>query len=146
MERSKFNVSKSKESRTFDGITFDSAVEMRYYRDFVIPNFNDGVISYYELQKKYILQPKFFHGGKSILPITYVADFYIEFANGEIEVIDIKGCPDSVAKLKRKLFWFQYPDINFRWVYYSKIDGGWCDYEYVQEKRKERKRLKQSKN
>lgn len=52
------------------------------------------------------LQPKYTHNGKTVLPIIYVADFYMEYADGHIEVVDTKGCPDSVAKLKRKLFWY----------------------------------------
>lgn len=58
-----------------DGIIFDSELEMRYYRDVIKPKYLSGEISYYELQKKYILQEKFEHNGKSVLPITYVADF-----------------------------------------------------------------------
>lgn len=148
MDRSKFNVDKDKEQRTYDGIVFDSKLEMRFYRDVVLPQKRSGKIKQFELQKKYILQPEFRHDGKAVQPITYVADFYLEFADGHIEVIDTKGCPDSVAKLKRKMFWYIFPDIIYRWICYSKIDGnednqGWCDYEYVQHQRKLRKKNKQ---
>ena len=150
MERTKFNVGRDIDKRTYNGITFDSQMEMRYYRDVVLPLARSGDIAHYELQKKYILQPKFYHGSKLVQPIIYIADFYIEYSNGNIEVIDTKGCPDSVAKIKRKMFWFLYPDITYRWICYSKIDGtdenmGWCDYEYVKEQRKKRKKEKQSK-
>lgn len=146
-DRSKFNVGKDIEKRSYNGIVFDSQMEMRYYRDVVLPQVRSGNIKYYELQKQYILQPKFNHDGKTVQPITYVADFFIEYANGEIEVIDTKGCPDSVAKIKRKMFWFLYPDITYKWICYSKIDGnaensGWCEFEYVQEQRKKRKKEK----
>ena len=57
-------------------------------------------------------------------------------------IIDIKGQPDSVAKLKRKLMFFKYPDIDYRWITYSKIDGGWIDYETVKKARSERKKTK----
>ena len=48
------------------------------------------------------------------------------------------------------MFWYLYPDITYKWICYSKIDGteengGWCDYEYVQEQRKKRKKEKQLK-
>ena len=33
MERSKFNVDKDKEKRTYNNIVFDSQLEMKYYRD-----------------------------------------------------------------------------------------------------------------
>lgn len=55
--RSKFNVSANKSDRTFDGIVFDSAMEMRYYSDVVCPAMECGSIKNFELQKKYILQP-----------------------------------------------------------------------------------------
>lgn len=147
IERTKFNVSKNVEKRTYDGIIFDSQMEMRFYRDVVLPQVRSGNIIKYELQKKYILQPKFHNGKKTIQPIVYVADFYIEYSDGRTEVIDTKGCPDSVAKIKRKMFWYVYPNLTYRWICYSKIDGneencGWCDYEYVQEQRIKRKKAK----
>lgn len=99
-----------------------------------------GEIIYYELQKKYILQDGFEHDGKRVLPITYIADFYIEYSDGRIEVIDIKGCPDTTAKIKRKLFWYKYPDINYQWITYVKKFGGWGCYDEFNRLRREAKR------
>ena len=98
-------------------------MEMRFYRDVVLPQVRSGRIKYFELQKKYVLQPKFHNGEKIVQPIIYVADFYIEYSDGTIEVIDTKGFPDSVARIKRKMFWYQYPDITYKWICYTKIDG-----------------------
>lgn len=140
MERSKYNVSPDIEKRSHDGIVFDSAVEMRFYRDVVLPGMGSGTITFCERQKPYVLQPKFTHGGKNVAAINYVADFYLEFPDGTSMVIDIKGMPDTVAKIKRKLFWYNYPNTDYRWVCYSKIDGGWCDYEDVVKHRRERKK------
>ena len=92
MARTKFNVDKDKDKRTFAGIVFDSQLEMKYFRDVLCPGVESGEVVRFELQKKYELQPKFTHEGKTILPITYVADFYIEYADGHTEVIDTKGC------------------------------------------------------
>ena len=142
MERTKFNVDKDKEKRTYEGIIFDSVLEMRYYRDVVLPQMRSGLIKKFELQKPYELQPKFIHNGKTVQPIIYVADFYIEYSDGRVEVIDTKGCPDSVAKIKKKMFEFKYPDTTYRWTCYSKIDGGWCDYSYVCQQRRLRKKEK----
>lgn len=139
MARSKFNVSSNKARRTYNDIVFDSELEMKYYRDVLIPAVERGEIVNYELQKKYELQPKFEHDGESIRAIIYIADFYIEYADGHTEVIDTKGMPDSTALMKRKMFWYHFPDTVYKWVCYSKIDGGWCDYEYVKQQRKERK-------
>lgn len=145
MERSKFNVDKNTAKRTYNGITFDSELEMKYYRDVVLPGMESGHIKYYELQKPYELQPKFVHDGKIVQPIKYIADFYIEYADGRVEVIDTKGIPNSTAVVKHKMFWYVYPDIRYIWVTYSKIDGGWCSYEYVKQQRNLRKKNKRNK-
>ena len=145
VRETKFNVSKSADKRTFDGIVFDSVMEMQYYRDVVLPLVESGSITKYELQKPYELQPGFKHNGKSVNPIIYVADFYIEYSDGHVEVIDTKGCPDAVAKLKRKMFWYTYPGTIYRWMCYSAIDGGWCDYEVVQRGRAKRRKEKAAK-
>lgn len=139
-DRSKFNVEKDKEKRTYNGIVFDSRMEMKFYCEVICPGVESGGIVYYELQKPYELQPKFTHNNKNVLPIIYVADFYIEYSDGSIEVIDIKGCPDSVALLKRKLFWYRYPNIKYLWITYVKKWGGWVDYDVVKKLRKEEKR------
>lgn len=150
MERTKFNVSKSTSGRTHDGIVFDSQMEMRFYRDVILPQTRSGHIKHFELQKEYILQPKFHNGEKVVQPITYVADFYIEYSDGTVEVIDTKGYADSCAKLKRKMFWYHYPQINYKWICYSKMDGneengGWCDFDHVQKQRNVRKKEKELK-
>lgn len=143
MTRSKFNVSGDKTKRTYNDITFDSELEMRYYRDIILPNVDNGMIKKFELQKEYVLQEKFKHDDKTIQPIKYVADFYIEYSDGRIEVLDTKGMADATAKLKRKMFWYEFPDIEFKWIGYSKIDGGFVDYEYIQQQRRLRKKRKQ---
>lgn len=145
MSRTKYNVDKNTNSRTCNGITFDSVVEKRYYEEIILPAFNSKEITHYELQKTYELQPKFKHDGKTVRAINYVADFFVLYKDGTSEVIDIKGCPDSVSKIKRKMFWYKYPDIKYSWIYWSKIDGGWCDYNFVKKQRAMRKREKKNK-
>lgn len=141
-DASKFNVDKDKEKRTCDGIVFDSVLEMKFYRDVVLPGVASGEITYFELQKKYVLQDGFDRNGKKVLPIVYVADFYVEYADGSSSVIDTKGCPDTTAKIKRKLFWFRYPDTDYRWVTYVKKYGGWGDYDEYEKIRREAKKAK----
>lgn len=137
-------MSKDTEKRTHNGIVFDSVMEMKYYRDVVLPLEESGQITHYELQKPYELQPKFTHDNKNVRPIVYVADFYIEYADGTNEIIDIKGTADSIAKLKRKMMWFQYPETPYRWITYIKKLGGWVEYDIVCEYRKEAKKAKKA--
>lgn len=89
-DRSKFNVDKDKSKRSYNGIIFDSVLEMKYYRDVLCPLVESGEVISYELQKPYELQPKFVHDGKTVLPIKYVADFVVTYKNGVTEVIDTK--------------------------------------------------------
>lgn len=139
--RSKFNVDKDKEKRTHNGIVFDSILEMKYYRDVVCPKMESGDIINCELQKPYELLPKFIHDEKTVLPIKYIADFVITYKDGSVEVIDTKGLPDTTAKLKRKLFWYVFPDIRYLWVTYIKKFGGWINYDkYKRLKHEEKKK------
>ena len=142
LERSKYNVDKDTEKRTCNGIVFDSVLEMRYYRDIILPGVESGNVKKYELQKKYVLIDGFQRNGKRVLPITYVADFYVEYADGHIQVVDIKGMPDTTAKLKRKLFWYVYPDIDYVWITYVKKYGGWGLYDDFAKRRRDEKRAK----
>lgn len=143
--RSKYNVDSNVNTRTYDGITFDSEMEMRFYRDFCIPKLEDGSLTQVELQVPYELQSKFRRNGLLVRAIEYVADFVLTYDDGHIQVVDIKGMPDTTAKLKRKLFWYKYPEIDYVWMTYSRIDGGWCEYDTVQKNRRDRKKSKKEK-
>lgn len=146
MTRTKFNVDKNDDKRTYAGIVFDSALEMKYYRDVLCPLVESGDVVEYELQKPYELQPKFKHNGITVRAIVYVADFYIKYKDGHVEVIDIKGCPDTTAVLKRKLFWYRYPDVDYKWVAYAKKYGGWGDYDDYKKRRRDEKMASTGKN
>lgn len=145
MARTKFNVDKDVDGRTLDGVVFDSALELRYYRDVLLPLVESGDVVEYELQKPYELQPKFVHDGRTVQAIKYVADFYIKYADGHEEVIDIKGFADATALLKRKLFWYTFPELNYIWLTYSRPDNGWIEYEDLKKARAARKKEKKAK-
>lgn len=114
-------------------------MEMKYYKEVVLPGYKSGEIVAFERQKNYILQPGYKHNNKKVLPIEYKADFYIEYKDGSSKVIDIKGFAEATAKLKRKLFWFVYPELDYVWIGWSLIDGGFVEYETIQENRRKRK-------
>jgi len=140
--RSKFNVDKNKQNRTYNNITFDSELEMKYYRDIVCVGLKNNTIKDCQLQVKYELQPKFKFKGKNILGINYVADFVLTYADNSVIVWDVKGLADATAKLKKKLFHYRYPDIDYRWIGYSMRDGGWLEYDEIQKARNKRKKEK----
>lgn len=131
--RNKYKVS-AKEDRTYDGIVFDSKAEMKYYRDVVLPGVASGEIADFELQKPYELQPGFKRDGKTVRAITYVCDFYLVYADGRTEVVDIKGMATPEAMLKRKLFMYKYPEENLLWLVERK--AGWMRYEDCKKRKK----------
>jgi hypothetical protein len=51
---------------------------------------------------------------------------------------------DATAKLKKKLFHYKYPEINYIWIGYSKIDGGYLEYKDIQKARNKRKKDKEN--
>ena len=99
-----------------DGHTFDSDLEFKYYKEVVCEGIKDGTIRDCQLQVKYELQPKYKYNNINILAINYVADFVITYSDDSVVVVDTKGLPDATAKLKKKLFHYKYPDINYIWV------------------------------
>lgn len=132
-------------NRTYKGVIYDSVLEMRYFKEVIEPLMETGFIADYEYQKPYILQNSFRRpNGKMVRAITYVADFVIHYSNGIDEVIDVKGMPTQDAKIKRKLFWGKYPDVEYKWISYSKKHGGWVDYDDLQQKRREDKKARKN--
>ena len=110
-----------------DGITFDSKVEGLYYEKLKMDKAK-GLIMNFELQPKYIIQPKFIDTfGKKIQAITLKADFLIYEIDHTLTVIDIKGMATPEAKIKRKMFDYVYPGEELKWlVWYG---GQWVDYD-----------------
>lgn len=144
---SKFNVSKDKTRRTFAGIIFDSELEMKYYRDFVLPKIESGEILNCERQIPFELQCGYKHkksdgSNETVRAIVYKADFVLTLSDGQKQIIDTKGMADPTALLKRKMFWYKYPDLDYRWISYSKKDGGWIEYDALKKMRSARRKQK----
>nr|DAG64110.1 MAG TPA: Endonuclease [Caudoviricetes sp.] len=155
VKRTKFNVSKNPAGRTFEGIVFDSAMEMQYYRDFVLPRMTRGEIVSCDRQVKFPLQEKFKRknsNGKleNVRAIDYVADFVLKWSNGRIQVIDTKGMADATALLKRKLFWYKYPDVEYLWITrnlkYGADNDGWIEFDALAKIRRKNKKQRENKN
>lgn len=139
-KRSKYNAKKS----TFDGITFDSAVECDYYK-FLLGQKKKGKVIDIKLQPKYEIIEKV----ANFRATNYVADFEVKLPGGHITVIDIKGMATDTAKIKRKLFMVKYPNVELLWLCkapkYHADDTGeeWIEYDQLNKLRSKRKKLKQ---
>lgn len=118
---------------------------MQYYKEIICVGLKNGTIKKYERQIKYELQPKYKYNNETILSINYVADFVITYTDNSVVVVDVKGLPDSTSKIKKKLFHFKYPDINYIWMGRLIQDGGWLEFKEIEKARKKRKKQKASK-
>jgi hypothetical protein len=119
---------------------------MRFYKEVIQPKLKDGSIIDCKRQIRYELQPKCKYKNENILAINYKADFILIYADGSEIVWDVKGQADATAKIKKKMFHYKYPEIDYRWITYSKIDNGWQEYSIVEKARKERKKAKEKLN
>lgn len=115
-----------------DNLTFDSKVESEYYK-YLLEQQELGLVESFIVHPKYLLQDKFESSTERIQAIYYISDFQVNYSDGHVEVIDIKGLPTEGAKLKRKLFLKLYPDLNLKWI--VKYQNKWVDY-FENEKRK----------
>ena len=85
------------EKTKVDGHVFDSVREASVYQDLKIAE-RSGVISNMERA------------------VYYIADFRYKASDGHVVVVDVKSKiteANPVYRLKRKLFLFRYPDIDF---------------------------------
>lgn len=138
IRKSKYNSQKCE----YDGIIFDSKMEMEYYRDYVIPRIESGEIVKCDRQVRYELQPSFNYNGKRERAIEYVSDFDLTYSDGSFVVVDVKGMVKPMDNLKRKMFEYRYPDIKLEWIGKSLIDGGWVTLDVIKQGRKERRKVR----
>jgi hypothetical protein len=112
-KKNKYGVSPA-ECRTYNGIEFDSAAEMKRYCQLLLLQ-KAGQIKNLMLQPRFELQPAFkssFQKNK-IKSINYVADFLYE-QDCKIVVEDVKGFRTKEYSLKMKIFLYKYPQYIFR--------------------------------
>ncbi|HWQ29474.1 MAG TPA: DUF1064 domain-containing protein [Negativicutes bacterium] len=128
--------------RTGEGILFDSMLEAEYYRDIIVPKLETGTITKCILHPRYLLQKKFEKYGRIHKEVYYEADFELNFDNGPILVIDIKGMATETALLKRKLFDSTYPDMTLNWISHCQKYGGWIAYDDLLAMRRKNKKQK----
>ena len=100
------------------GHTFDSKREAEIYLD-LLSRKQHGEIIRIGLQPSYTLLEGFRDNqGNKQRPITYTADFFVTYADGHSEVIEVKGVRTRDYLLRKKLFlhMMRDTDIIFREV------------------------------
>ena len=131
---SKYNAKKVE----YKGVVFDSKIECDYYQ-YLERNLGNEY-DYIELQPRYELIPKMNNQRKT----EYIADFALFKDDVLVEVIDVKGMPTEVAKLKAKIFRDKYPNIKLTWICKAPKYTGleWIEYDELIKVRRKRKREK----
>jgi hypothetical protein len=109
---------------TVDDITFASKMEAAFYEHLKRLQ-AAGEVDHFVLQPSFTLQCGFKKHGKTVRPITYVADFGVVFANGRRVVYDVKGMPTPVWKLKAKLYARLYDEPL---IAVTKTRNGWREW------------------
>lgn len=126
----KYNNKKAK----VNGIIFHSRMESMYYRHLQKLK-KKGIVVEVELQPQYILLPTVQKIKRKFLKTCYKADFKVTYADGHIEIVDVKGKADKVFQLKRKMFEYFYPDLELSVI--TLHNDRWIDYDdYEKMKRK----------
>lgn len=115
---------------------------MLFYIEFVEPRLESGEIISCTRQVEYVLQDKFKYKDKTILPIKYRSDFNIVWRDGTLQVFDVKGNPDNMSLLKRKMIWAKYPELNLTFICRNLKYGGWVEYDNLKKLRREAKKNK----
>lgn len=140
MKKPKYGASTNKKDKPFyNGMVFDSKDELLYFEKLQY-DLITGKISGLERQIKFTLIDKYEIAGKKVRAAELIIDFKITLNNGTIIYQDYKGNPSEKAKLQRKIFESRYK-IPLQWITYSKMDGGWIEYDELKKLRSKRKRM-----
>ena len=96
------------------GRTFDSKREAEVYLELLAQK-QAGEIVRIGFQPQYTLLAGFKDNtGKNQKPITYTADFFVTYADGHSEVIEVKGMRTRDYLLRKKLFLYKMRDTDIR--------------------------------
>ena len=105
-----------------DGIKFMSKREAGHYSRLKMQE-RAGEVRNIRRQVPFILQDKFSRHGTIIQPIKYLCDFLVDEKMDGVwreVVIDVKASKsfaDPVYLIKRKMFFYKYPELIFREIY-----------------------------
>lgn len=103
----------------------DSELERRYYAAELWPKIMAGLVVSVELHKQFLLYPADTYCGLRLPAAHYTPDFYITYANGVVEAVEVKH--SKIRKLqrdyiyRRRLFIEKYARPN-----------GWKFTEYIE--------------
>jgi hypothetical protein len=107
-------------------IKWDSQTELDYWDHLHICKEKLGILSI-ERQVPFLIFKGFrVNNGKKLRDTVYKADFVITYKNGTKEIIDVKGCKETIEdlfKLKFKMCKKEYPEYIYKIIIKDK--GEW---------------------
>lgn len=110
--KSKYGVAAASE-RMFNGKLYDSKLEMSYRKHLELlkkaANPKDRVVNIEE-------QLPFQIEIKGVKICKYLVDFAVEYGDGRVEFVDVKGVQTDIYKLKKKLVEAQFAPIKIKEV------------------------------
>lgn len=108
-------------------LKFGSKKEAQYYEQVKMlkgARYKKDRVVKIECQVPFELQPAFTKNGKKYQPMRYIADFRVTYADGRVEVVDVKGYDKKNDKflitkdfaLKKKIFEYKYKHLTIKIV------------------------------
>ena len=124
---------------------FDSVMEGRYYA-YLLEQVGEKKLKSFQMQVQYELTPSFKDKkGKTVRPITYIADFVLEYPDGSKEVIDVKGKKTPEFRIKEKLLKYVFPELIFTCIQWDSSAKAWRDLDDIEKDKRARKRAAKKK-
>ena len=122
-------------------IVFDSVMEARYYVH-LLHEKSSKLVTNINLQVKFELMPQYIDEcGKTVKPITYVADFtYIDTATKKVHIVDVKGVETPEFKIKWKLLGYLFPEYIRDCIQWRASQKKWLSMSEIKKIRKTKKR------
>lgn len=101
--------------------------EQRYYRDVILPKVAAGIVTDVQEQVRFALLPEREYCGLKLPAARYTADFMLTYADGQVEVVEVK------SKFTRRA---QRDYIYRRRLFIDLIAAprGWMFTEYIADK------------
>ncbi len=101
--------------------------EQRYYRDVILPKVAAGIVTTVQEQVRFALLPEKEYCGLKLPAARYTADFVLTYADGQVEVVEVK------SKFTRRA---QRDYIYRRRLFIDLIAAprGWMFTEYIADK------------
>ena len=103
---------------------FDSEAEWRYYLHRIQAGVLTGIIAFLEIHKTFVVLDAMEHCGRKYKAREYTPDFVVHYADGAVEVIEVKGKQIKKMRpdysIRKHLFIMRYCNPN-KWKFIEAV-------------------------